>query len=105
MKYLSRVEEIVLLAVWKLQDNAYGITIKEQVYSDTGVKWRSGAIYAPLGRLLKNGYVTSRSGDPTPERGGRSKIFYDLTPYGKKALVEIQKINEAIWLGIPALEQ
>ena len=104
MKFLSRIEEIILLAIWKLQDNAYGITIQNQVVKDTGVEWMSGAIYGPLSRLLKNGYVTSFKGETIPERGGRHKIFYKLTPEGKKKLIAIQEVNNAIWSGIPILK-
>ena len=103
MKFLSKIEEIILLAIWKLQDNAYGITIQNQVIKDTGVDWVSGAIYGPLSRLLKNGYVTSSKGEATAERGGRHKIFYTLTPLGKNKLLAMQKVNTAIWDGIPTL--
>ncbi|MCP4724668.1 MAG: PadR family transcriptional regulator [bacterium] len=104
MYYLSRIEEIILLAIWKLQDEAYGMSIREQVAVDTGKKWRSGAVYAPLGRLLQNGYVNQVKGEPTPERGGRHKIYYQLTDEGKKALIEIRKVSASIWLGAPKLE-
>jgi PadR family transcriptional regulator PadR len=104
MKLLSRIEEIILLCIWHLQDNAYGITIKEQVTEATGKKWLLGAIYGPLGRLYKNGYVTTIKSDPIPQRGGRSKVFYELTSEGKKALIEIQQVNSIIWKDIPSLE-
>jgi len=104
MKFLSRIEEIILLAIWKLQNNAYGITIQNQVAKDTGTEWMSGAIYGPLSRLLKNGYVTSFKGETTAERGGRHKIFYKLTPEGKKKLIAIQHVNKAIWDGVPVLK-
>jgi len=104
MNFLSRIEEIILLAIWKLQENAYGITIQNQVTKDTGSEWMSGAIYGPLSRLLKNGYVTSFKGETTAERGGRHKIFYKLTPEGKIKLIAIQEVNKAIWSGIPVLK-
>ncbi len=103
MKFLSRIEEIVLLAIWKLQDNAYGMAIRDQIEKDTGVAWLSGAIYAPLGRLLKNGYIASETGEPTAERGGRHKIFYSLTPEGKEKLIAIQEVNSSIWTNVPNL--
>ena len=103
MKFLSRIEEILLLAIWKLQDNAYGMSIRNLVAKETGISWLSGAIYAPLGRLLKNGYVSSTKGEATPERGGRHKIYYHLTLKGRQELVEIQKVNNTIWMGIPSL--
>ncbi len=104
MQFLSRIEEIILLAVWKLQDNAYGITIQEQVAKDTGTKWMSGAIYGPLSRLLKNGYIASSKGEARKERGGRHKIYYKLTPEGKKKLIAVQKVNKTVWADVPALE-
>ena len=103
MRFLSRIEEIILLAIWKLSENAYGITIREQVHADTGAKWVSGMIYGSLGRLLKNGYVTTTKGEATPERGGRHKIYYSLTREGKIKLAEIQSINSTLWTDIPTI--
>jgi DNA-binding PadR family transcriptional regulator len=100
MKLLSRIEEIILLAIWRLDERAYGMTIREEVIKATGKKWLLGAIYAPLGRLQKNGYVTSEKGEPSPERGGRAKVFYRLTRKGKEALVEIHRVNTRIWRDI-----
>jgi len=104
MKLLSRIEEIILLSVWKLGDGAYGITIREEVVKATGKDWLLGAIYAPLSRLYKNGYVKSIAGPPTPWRGGRSKVYYRLTAEGKRALAEVQKVNARLWQGVPKLE-
>jgi len=104
MKLLSRIEEIILLSIWRLQDEAYGMAIREEIIKATGKNWLLGAIYGPLGRLHKNGYVTTVKGEPTPERGGRAKVYYRLTPEGKKALMEIQKVNARIWNDIPKLE-
>ena len=104
MKLLSRIEEIILLSIWRLQDDAYGMTIRREVIKATGKKWLLGAIYGPLGRLYKNGYVTTVKGEPSPERGGRAKVYYRLTKEGKAALLEIQKVNSIIWENIPSLE-
>lgn len=103
MKFLSRKEEIILLAVWKLQGNAYGVTIREYIEKMTGRKWLFGAIYSPLGRLVQNGYVESFESDPLPERGGRRKIIYRLSKQGKQALLELNEINTALWSDIPPL--
>jgi len=103
MKLLSRSEEIVLLSIWKLQDNAYGVTILEQVKKVTGYDWSIGAIYAPLHRLEKKGLVKTLYGEPVPERGGRSKVYYEVTPEGRKALTEIKRVHEATWNEIPSL--
>lgn len=103
MNLLSRSEEIVMLAVWKLQDNAYGVSIRNKVNDDSGYKWSIGAVYAPLHRLEKKGLVKTIKGEPTSERGGRSKIYYRVTKKGKKALYEIKQVHEAIWQDAPAL--
>lgn len=97
MNLLSRSEEIVLLTVWKLQGDAYGVTILKHVNEFTGFKWSIGAIYAPLHRLEKKRLVKTVKGEPLPERGGRSKIYYEVTPEGKKALLKIKEVNDAIW--------
>jgi len=103
MKLLSRIEEIILLSIWRLADNAYGMAIREEVIKITGKNWLLGAIYGPLGRLHKNKYVYYLKGDPSPERGGRSKMYYRLTKKGIKALKEIQHVNSILWDGIKEL--
>ncbi len=104
MRLVSRIEEIILLSVWKLQDKAYGITILEEVTKATGKTWLTGSIYASLSRLLKAGFVVSYEGDPTPERGGRRKIFYKLTPQGQRSLLEIRRIHKISWADLPAFD-
>lgn len=100
MKLLSRIEEIILLGIYRLGDEAYGMAIREEVIKATGKQWLLGAIYGPLGRLQKNGYVTTIKGDPTPERGGRAKVYYQVTKKGKAALVELYRVQNLIWEGI-----
>lgn len=104
MKLLSRIEEIILLSIWRLDDRAYGMAIREEVIKATGKKWLLGAIYGPLGRLHKNGYVLTLKGKPTPERGGRSKVYYRLSQEGIIALREIQRVNSLIWNDIEDFE-
>lgn len=105
MDMLSRIEEILLLAIWKLGDNAYGISVRGQVERDTGVKWISGAIYAPLNRLKKNGYVRTVQAKGSAERGGRPRIYYQLTKLGLKKLASIQEVNRSIWMDVPDLKK
>jgi len=104
MKLLSRIEEIILLSIWRLGDRAYGMAIREEVIKATGKKWLLGAIYGPLGRLHKNGYVLTLMGEPTPERGGRSKVYYRVSREGIKALCEIKRVNSLVWNDIEELE-
>ena len=103
MKLLSRPEEFLLLAVWRLQGNAYGVTIREQLKEITGQQWAFGALFVTLDRLVKKELLDSYTTNPTPQRGGRSKRMYKLTPDGKKALLEVKKVEQAMWADIPEL--
>ncbi len=100
MRLLTRMEELILLAVWRLGDNAYGITIREEVGKSTGEEWPLGAIYPFLSRLQKGGYVKTSTSRSIPERGGRHKIMYRLTESGREALAEVQRVNARAWDGI-----
>jgi len=100
MQFLSRIEEILLLAIWKLENNAYGIAIREQVEKDTGVKWLSGAIYGPLSRLRKNGYVKTAIAGNASDQRGRPRIYYTLTRVGKEKLKAIQLLNKVMWTNV-----
>ena len=104
MKILSRTEEIILATVWKLQDSAYGVTINEYINKNTGLSWKFGSIYTPLGRLVEKEFLQAIEGEPTAERGGRRKIYFKLTDQGKKALLEIQEVHSAIWTNMPVLK-
>jgi PadR family transcriptional regulator PadR len=101
MKHLTKSEEILLVAIWKLGDNAYGVPIKDHVSEVTGRIMSFGALYVSLDKLAKKGYVTKTKGDPTPERGGRHKIFYRLTTDGMKALQAARELNELLWKNVP----
>lgn len=100
MSLISRNEELVLLAIWSLQDDAYTITIRRHLRSVTGYSWSLGAIYSPLERLVRRGLLSSCTTEPTPERGGRSKRIYRLTPQGRYALIAIKRVEEEAWKGI-----
>jgi PadR family transcriptional regulator PadR len=104
MALLSRIEEILLLAIWKLRDEAYGIAIRRQVEKDTGITWLSEAIYAPLSRLKEKGYVETSAAAASSERGGRPRVYYCLTRSGLARLVSIQEVNRALWRGVPDLK-
>ena len=101
MRLLSRNEEIVLIAIWLLEDNAYGVTIREKVSAMTGQDWSFGQVYVPLDKLTQKGFVHKVLSEPTAQRGGRSKCMYTLSKDGKVALKEIRKVQEALWDGIP----
>ncbi len=101
MKLLTRAEEMVLLAVWRLQENAYCVPIREQLMEVTGQKWSFGSIYDALDRLEKKGYLESTLSEPMQSRGGRAKRIYKHTKAGLKAMIEIKRVQEKVWEGIP----
>lgn len=103
MILLSRAEEIILLAVYKQGANAYGVTIREQVFNDIGRHWSFGVIYKNLKKMKAKGYVKKISSSPISERGGRSKYFYELTPEGISALEKIKSVHSSLWKGIKKL--
>ncbi len=104
MKLISRIDELILIAVWKLGTNAYGMAIREEIMRATGMNWLLGAIYGPLARLYRQGLVTSVKGEPTPERGGRAKVYYELTPAGRIALQKIRDVSAEMWKGAGKIE-
>ena len=101
---MSRSDELILLAVWKLQDEAYGASVLDYLVAHTKEDWSIAGVYAPLKRLNAMGLLTSSTGKPTPERGGRRKRLYSLTGLGKRALHESKAEYLRMWQGLPALE-
>ena len=105
MGFLSRIEEILLLSIWKLKDDAFGVAIIEQVERDTGTTWMSGSIYGALTRLKKNGYITTTRVQQSPEQMGRPRIYCQLTRAGLDKLIAVQKVSQSMWSGVPNLEK
>ncbi len=103
MKLLTRSEEFVLLTVWKLQDNAYSLPIRKHISEITGRDWSLGSIYTPLERLVKKSLLTSYLTASTAERGGRHKRVYQLTPTGRRALIQIREVEQVMWSGVTRL--
>jgi PadR family transcriptional regulator, regulatory protein PadR len=100
--YLGEFEHIVVLALLRLEDQAYGVTVRQQIEQRTKREVSIGAVYATLDRLERKGYVKSHRGEPTPERGGRSKRFFRITAMGVAALnrtqTALQKMTEGLEL-------
>ena len=88
--YLGEFEHIVVLALLRLADQAYGVTVRQEIEFRTHREVSIGAVYATLDRLETKGYVKSHRGDPTPERGGRSKRFFRVTAKGMAAMHRTQ---------------
>jgi len=103
MYKLTLAEEIVLTAILRLQDNAYGVTIRKKIADVTESDVSYGILYNLLGQLVRKGYVLKKSGQPTPERGGRSRMYYTFTETGLKALEEARELHRSLWEGIPEI--
>ncbi len=103
MEILTKLEELILLSVWRIGDNSYGTTVYKHIAKVTGKKISLGGVYFPLDRLTKGGYLSASVGDPTPERKGLSKRYYRVTERGFKALEDIKRVNEIMWAGFPDL--
>ena len=88
---LTRFEEQILLSVWKLQNEAYGLTIYRHIKELTGKDMAIGGIYFPLERLVKKGFLTAYQGEPTAVRGGQSKRYYKLTKSGLSELIKTRE--------------
>ncbi|HEV2559325.1 MAG TPA: helix-turn-helix transcriptional regulator [Microvirga sp.] len=104
---LGSVEQHVLLAVFRLRGKGYGVSIRDEIAARAERDYSLGSIYAALERLEGKGYLTSEEGEPTAERGGRRKLYFDITAPGKRVLQDAlnttDKLREGIDLGgVPA---
>jgi DNA-binding PadR family transcriptional regulator len=98
---LGSLEHIVLLALVRLEANAYGMTIRREIEERTGRNLSIGAVYATLDRLESKGYVSSFLGEPTAERGGRAKRLFRIEAEGNQALRASQNAIRKMALGLP----
>ncbi|MBA2306090.1 MAG: helix-turn-helix transcriptional regulator [Acidobacteria bacterium] len=98
--YLGEFEQIVLLAILRLGDEAYAIPVRAEIDARTGRDVARGALYTALERLGAKACVTSRMSDPLPERGGRSRRYYTVTPAGLRALGASRAALLALWNGV-----
>jgi PadR family transcriptional regulator len=98
---LGEFEHLVILAIMRLDQGAYGVSIRGEIAKRTGREVTPGALYTTLDRLEEKRFLTSRLGDPTPERGGRSKRFYRVTSQGVAAVRRAQSAFSSLLEGIP----
>ena len=91
--HLGGFEFVVILGLMRLSTDAYGVTVRQELEARTGREVSIGAVYATLDRLEAKGYVKSRLGDPTPERGGRSKRFFRVTA---KVMTAVKRTHNAL---------
>jgi DNA-binding PadR family transcriptional regulator len=94
---LGEFERAVLLAVLRLDENAYGVAIRDELEKRLHRGVSFGAVYTTLDRLLEKRLVSAYNGDPTPERGGRAKKFFKVEPRGLESLEHARRASDAIW--------
>lgn len=100
---LGEFEQVVLLAILRLGNDAYGVTIRSEIAACTGREPAPGALYTTLDRMEQKGVVRSWLGDATPQRGGRAKRFFALTKTGRAALVSAQRAYRSLLDGLDLL--
>ena len=97
MNILTLNEEMLLTAISHLENNAYGVTIMAKIREISPKKIVFGTLYNSLDKLAKKGYVVATAGEPTPERGGRRKVYYTLTKKGKATLEKTKEFHQTLW--------
>jgi PadR family transcriptional regulator, regulatory protein PadR len=100
MERLGEFEQLVLVAVLRLGDGAYGVPIQQEIEERAGRRVTVGALYATLDRLEGKRLLESWFADPTPQRGGRSKRYFRLTAAGESALAESKAAYDRMWRGV-----
>lgn len=102
--FLSGFELIVLLALLRLREDAYGVPIVREIEERTRREVAVGSVYATLERLEEKGLVSSALGDSTPERGGRAKRYFQITALGLREVRSTRRTLERLWHRLPQLE-
>lgn len=95
--YIGEFEELVLLTIAALGDAAYGVAIKEDIEQRTDRSISLGALHSTITRLEEKGFIKSWLGDPTQERGGRRKRYFQLTNQGKAGLRKVKALRDELW--------
>ena len=100
MKILTRAEEILLLSILRLKDNAFALTILKEIKQRTGKKLTIGSLWVSLDSLYKKGYIDKKLAEETPAKGGRKKVFYSLTSSGVRTLRNTKEFQKSLWKGV-----
>jgi DNA-binding PadR family transcriptional regulator len=102
--YLGDFELMVMLALMRLGDEAYGVPIAREIEQQCAREVALGSVYATLERLESTGLVSSQLGKPTAERGGKAKRYFRVTPSGLNQVRATRQALMKLWRGVPALE-
>jgi len=97
---MGEFEQMVLLAILRIGNDAYGMEVRQEIEDRTGKEVSYGAVYTTLDRLARKGYVADRLGDPTPERGGRARRYFRVEPRGSEALRASRWALDMMWEGV-----
>src|SRR5215467_2444879 len=103
-EFLGGFELLVLLAVIRTGDDAYGVPIADAIAESSGREVAQGSVYITLDRLERKGLVVSRMGDPTAERGGRAKTYFRVTSKGMREVRQAHRTLTRLWHNVPTLE-
>jgi PadR family transcriptional regulator PadR len=103
-EFLGGFELLVLLALIRVDDEAYGVPIAEAIEQSSGRDVAMASVYITLDRLERKGFVSSRLGEPTAERGGRAKTYFRITAKGLKEVRRARRTLVRLWQGVPQLD-
>ncbi len=101
MLELTKIEEILLISIWQLKDEAYGVRIRKHVSELIKKEFTYGNLYSALNQLVKKKYVHKTPGEIVPERRGRRRIYYTLTQEGLTALKTAREMQQSLWGQLP----
>ena len=103
-EFLGPFELMVMLALIRIGDEAYGVPISQAIEDNSGREVALGSVYAALERLEEKGLVSSRVGEPTAERGGRAKRYFAITAKGLREVRSTRRTLTRLWHGLPELK-
>ena len=97
MQLLTKQEEMFLLTIFRIEEGAYLVNIREHLIQNAGKDWAFGSVYMSLEKLRKKGYVKTHVGEPSAARGGKAIKYYELTEEGIRVLLETKRLQDAMW--------
>ena len=103
MPFLTKLEELFLLTITRLEEPAYLVNIRDHLLEFTGKDWAFGSLYMSLEKMRKKGLISTYTGTPEEFQGGKAKKYYQLTPAGITALTEAKRIQDVMWEGFGSL--
>ncbi len=95
--YITRNDEMILLAILKLGEGAYLVSIRDYLNESTRQKWSIGNLFVAFEKLESTGYITADIGKPSSKRGGKAKKFYSVTKFGIQALKTVKSVQDGLW--------